>query len=102
MTSPVCTDSHVVASGPELRRVWLEINARCADALTAALIKTEHEGIPKLVAKLKARSIVACFALIVEGIGEGSAEGKPRDAMIEDMRAAIEACAQIMEYGFSR
>lgn len=90
-----------VASGPELRRVWLEINARCADALTDALIETEPGRTTRPVAKFKARSIVACFALIVEGIGEGSAEGKTRDTIIEEMRAAIEACAQIIEHGFS-
>lgn len=90
-----------VASGPELRRVWLEINARCADALTAALVETARGKITRPVAKLMARSIVACFAVIVEGIGEGSAEGKRRDAIIKEMRAAIEACAQIIECGIS-
>ena len=89
-----------VATGPELRRVWLEINARCADVLTDALIEGEKERFERPVRKLMARSIVAFFAVLVEGVGEGNLEGKSRDKIVEEMRAAIEASAQIIGHGF--
>jgi AcrR family transcriptional regulator len=89
-----------VATGPELRRVWLEINARCADALTDALIETEKEGFERPVRKLMARSIVAFFAVLVEGVGEGNLEGKSRATILKEMQAAIEAGAEIMRRGF--
>jgi AcrR family transcriptional regulator len=85
-----------VATGPELRRVWLEINARCADSLTDALT-TEMGNIARPAAKFLARSIVAFFAVLVEGVGEGS---KSRDVILEEMQAGIEACARIIKRGF--
>jgi AcrR family transcriptional regulator len=90
-----------VATGPELRRVWLEINARCADSLTDALIAAEKGRLARPAAKVMARSIVALFAVIVEGAGEGTVAGKPRRAIIREIRAAVEASAEIMRRGFS-
>jgi AcrR family transcriptional regulator len=89
-----------VAMGPELRRVWLEINARCADSLTEALLKSAVEAVPRPAAKLMARSIVAFFATLVEGVSEGSFEGKSRDLIIEEMLDAIEISTHLIRRGF--
>ena len=90
-----------VVMGPELRRVWLEINARCADVLTEALLQSDFPAVPRPVAKLMARSIVALFATLVEGVSEGSVEGKSRDLIIEEMREAIELSTHLIRHGFS-
>lgn len=90
-----------VATGPELRRAWLQINARCADSVTDALIATEKGKVARPAAKVVARSMVALFAAILEGVGEGSLTGKPRRAILKDMRAAIETSAEMIGRGFS-
>lgn len=90
-----------VATGPELRRIWLEINARCADSLTDAFIEAEKGRVSRPAAKVMARSIVALFAVIVEGVGEGTRVGKSRRTIIREIRAAIEASAEVIWNGFS-
>jgi len=89
-----------VANGPELRHVWLELNARCANAVTDALIKMEKGRLARPVAKVMARSIVGLFAVIVEGVGEDNLAGRSRRAIIKKMRAAVEAYAKIIGPGF--
>ena len=45
-----------VAAGPELRRIWLEINARCADALTEVLINKEKGRLTRPAARVTCSS----------------------------------------------
>ena len=89
-----------VATGPELRRVWIEMNARHADALTDALLRERGTSISRASAKFLARSIVAIFAVVMEGLGEGVIAGKTRAAIVKGLRSDIESILDQMEYGF--
>lgn len=90
-----------VATGPELRRVWIEMNARHADSLTEALLKFSlmHD---RPTAKLLARSVVALFASIFEGVGEGIIAGKSRDRIRKELSSAIDSMTALVERGFDR
>ena len=89
-----------VAAGPELRRIWLEIDARCADALTEVLIKKEKGRLTRPAAKVMARSMVALFAVIVEGAGERDVAGRSRHVIVQEMRAAVDAAVETIQSGF--
>jgi AcrR family transcriptional regulator len=89
-----------VATGPELRRVWVEMNARCADALADALIQQKKASLPRAGAKFVARSVVALFAVVLEGVGEGAIKGKGRRAVRKKLAASIEFIFGQMDGGF--
>jgi AcrR family transcriptional regulator len=89
-----------VATGPELRRVWVEMNARWADALADALIQQKKASLPRAGAKFVARSVVALFAVILEGVGEGAIKGKGRRAVRKKLTASIEFIFGQMDGGF--
>ena len=89
-----------VATGPELRRVWIEMNARHADALAEALLRERGASISRASAKFLARSIVAIFAVIMEGLGEGMIAGKTRTAIVKGLRSDIESILDQVEHGF--
>ncbi|MGC2659463.1 MAG: TetR/AcrR family transcriptional regulator, partial [Bryobacteraceae bacterium] len=59
-----------VAHRPELRRVWVEMNARHADSLAGALLRDSGGEMHRARAKVLARSIVAIFAVILEELYE--------------------------------
>lgn len=86
-----------VATSVELRRVWIDMNARHGDALTDALIKNRKMSRP--TAKFVARSIVALFAVIMEGVGEGMLEGKSPRTIVKELRSAIESITDKVERG---
>jgi AcrR family transcriptional regulator len=89
-----------VATGPELRRVWIEMNARHADALAEALLHEKGTSISRSNAKFVARSIVAIFAVIMEGLGEGIIAGKTRASIVKALRSDIESILDQVEHGF--
>jgi hypothetical protein len=66
-----------VAVGQDLRRVWIEMNARHADSLTEALLRT-GKAHDRPEAKFIARTVVAPFAVILEGVGEATLAGRSR------------------------
>jgi hypothetical protein len=70
--------SHSVTVGPDFRRVWIEMNARHADSLTEALLRSGKTD-DRPTAKFIARSVVALFAVILEGVGEAVLRGKKRE-----------------------
>jgi AcrR family transcriptional regulator len=80
-----------VATGPVLRRVWVEMNSRHADRLTEALIES---GMARASAKILARSIVAVFAVTLEEIGEAAIAGKSRSVLMREMRPILETAAE--------
>jgi AcrR family transcriptional regulator len=89
-----------VATGPELRRVWVEMNARWADALADALIQQKKASLPRAGAKFVARSVVALFAVILEGVGEGAIKGKGRRVVRKKLDASIEFIFGQLDGGF--
>jgi len=89
-----------VATGPELRRVWVEMNARWADALTDALMQQKKASLPRAGAKFVARSVVALFAVILEGVGEGAIKGRGRRAVRKKLDASIEFIVRQLDRGF--
>lgn len=91
-----------VSAGPELRRIWLEINARSAESLTRLLAVAHKKTLGQHAAKVIARAIVALFAMIVEGVGEGNLAGKSRRTIIREMHAAIDAAVNIIAHGLPR
>jgi AcrR family transcriptional regulator len=78
-----------VVHGPELRRVWVEMNARHADSLAGALLRHSGGKMHRARAKVLARSIVAMFAVILEELYEGGRAGKSRAALLRGLRAQI-------------
>jgi AcrR family transcriptional regulator len=91
---------NAVATGPDLRRVWIEMNANHADSLTDGLLQTGMED--RASAKFLARSIVALFAVILEGVGEAVIAGKSPAAIRKRLSRSIDAIAAMIEDGFSR
>jgi AcrR family transcriptional regulator len=89
-----------VAAGPELRRVWVEMNARWADALTDALSKDTKIHLSRGTAKFVARSIIALFAAVMEGVGEGVIAGKSRRAIVKDLKVTIRSATLLIDRGF--
>jgi len=87
-----------VVAGPELRRVWIEMNARLADSLTDALLGRGMKDRAK--AKFLSRSVVALFAVVLEGVGEDALAGKKREAIRKRMMSSIDAITAMMERGF--
>lgn len=90
-----------VTTGPELRRVWIEMNARHADSLTDALLQADRKR-DRATAKFIARSVVALFAAILEGVGEAILAGKNREPICREMRASIKSMAALVERGFDQ
>lgn len=88
-----------VATGPELRTVWIEMNARHADALTDALLQSGIDD--RAAAKFLARCIVALFAVILEGVGEGVVAGKNKASIRKRLTESIDAITSMMQRGFS-
>ncbi|HEY3738326.1 MAG TPA: helix-turn-helix domain-containing protein [Bryobacteraceae bacterium] len=80
-----------VATGPALRRVWIEMNARHADHLAEHLVAG---GMHKASAKLLSRSIVAMFAVTLEEIGEAAIAGKSRSVLLRELRPILESAAK--------
>jgi AcrR family transcriptional regulator len=91
-----------VTTGPALRRVWVDLNARCADTLADALAHAIQPKPPRATRKFMARAIVAMFATILEGVGEGTLREKKRRKILKEMREAIEATTRLIENGFGR
>lgn len=89
-----------VATGPELRRVWIEMNAHHADALAEEFIRERGASISRANAKFLSRSIVAIFAVIMEGLGEGAIAGKSRATIIKSLRSDINSIIDQFEHGF--
>lgn len=80
-----------VATGPALRRVWIEMNARHADRLAERLVEG---GMHKASAKLLARAVVAVFAVCLEEIGEAAIAGKSRNALLRELRPVIDLASR--------
>jgi AcrR family transcriptional regulator len=87
-----------VATGPELRRVWIEMNARHADRLTQTLLEAGWTD-DRPTAKFVARSAVALFAVIFEGVGEAIISGKSRSAIRREFSCAIDSITAIVALG---
>jgi AcrR family transcriptional regulator len=90
---------NAVATGPELRRVWVEMNAHHADSLTDVFLKAGMED--RASAKFLARSIVALFAVILEGVGEAAIAGKSPSAIRKRLSRSIDAITTMIDHGFS-
>lgn len=90
--------SSEVATGPELRRVWIEMNARHADALTQTLLESGSTD-DRPMAKFVARSVVALFAVIFEGVGEAIISGKSRSAIRRELSCAIDSMTALVALG---
>jgi AcrR family transcriptional regulator len=87
-----------VATGAELRRVWIEMNARHADSLTQALLESGWTD-DRPTAKFVARSVVALFAVIFEGVGEAIISGKSRSAIRRELSSAIDSMTALVALG---
>jgi AcrR family transcriptional regulator len=87
-----------VAVGPDLRRVWIEMNARNADSLAEALLRAgkTHD---RLEAKFIARTVVALFAVILEGVGEAALAGRSRAWIRKQLRSSIQSISAILQKG---
>jgi AcrR family transcriptional regulator len=88
---------NAVATGPELRRVWIEMNAHHADSLTDAFERSGMED--RASAKFLARSIVTLFAVILEGVGEAAIAGKSPAAIRKRLSRSIDAITRMIENG---
>jgi hypothetical protein len=86
-----------IATGTPLRRVWLELNARISDRLGDILIWDSGGVMPRLKAKFLARSIVALFAVVLEGIGEAAIAGKNRNSVQREFRPVIQSLIEKIE-----
>jgi AcrR family transcriptional regulator len=88
-----------VVTGPGLRRVWVEMNARHADSLAEALIRDSGEAMSRASAKILARTVVAVFAVIMEELGVGAMTGKSRRVLLRELRSSIETFIDQLEHG---
>jgi len=89
-----------VISGPALRRVWIDLNARCADSLADVLAHAVQPKPPRATRKFMARAIVALFATTLEAVGEGAIRKKKRRKIVKETSEAIEATTRLIENGF--
>ncbi len=89
-----------VATGPALRRVWVEMNARHADRVAEELLR-QNRRMSTAEAKTLARSIVAVFAVILEEVGVLSLAGKTRAAVLKNLRPPIESVMDTIEFGLA-
>ena len=80
-----------VALGPALRRVWIELTARAADAVAEALMEDAHERHTPAAAAIAARSIVAVFAVTLEQVGVAALVGRSARTVHRELTATIEA-----------
>jgi len=87
-----------VAVGQDLRRVWIEMNSRHADSLTEALLRAgkTHD---RPEAKFIARTVVALFAVILEGVGEAALAGRSRVWICKQLRSSIQSISAILHKG---
>jgi len=85
-----------VIRGPALRRIWVEMNARHAGSVAEALMRQSPSKMPRAVAKVLARAIVALFAVILEEVGESALACKTRAQIRRELRPQIEALAAMM------
>jgi len=60
---------HLIAVSPALRRYWLEIAARHADAVALVLVK-QSGG--ELSVQAAARSLTSVFSVIIDEIGQAT------------------------------
>ena len=88
-----------VVAGAELRRVWIEMNARLSDSLTDALLQARWT-VDRATAKFVARSIVALFAAVFEGVGEAAMAGKNKASIRKELDSSITSIACLIERGF--
>ena len=84
--------------GPELRRVWIEMNARHADTLTEALLRSGKAG-DRASAKFLARAVVALFAVVLEGVGEAAVQERDPAAIRRELRSSIRSITSIFRDG---
>jgi AcrR family transcriptional regulator len=89
-----------VVGSADLRRVWIEVNARASDTLTDALLQTSHK-LDRATAKFLARSIVALFAVVLEGVGEAAMAGKSKTSIRKELNSSITSIANLIEKGFA-
>lgn len=87
-----------VARGPALRRVWLEMNARCAASVAQALFENSHGQMRMATAMMLGRSIVAVFEVVLQSVGAAALEGQSRAAVVRELRPAIESFVLRMEH----
>lgn len=88
-----------VVTGAALRRVWIEMNARLSDRLMDALLQTRWT-VDRATAKFVARSIVALFAAVFEGVGEGAMAGRSKTSVRKELDSSIASIASLIERGF--
>lgn len=89
--------TNFIASGPAVRRVWIELNARAADSVAEALIRSRSGKIHPAVAKIAARLIVSIFSVTLEELASSPTAGPGRVVFLRNLKRAIEIVIQEVE-----
>ena len=77
---------HLIAVSPTLRRYWLEMVERHANAVARTLV-SQSEGSQALpAARITALSLTAVFAVIIDELGQSMKAGADRKAVLQALR----------------
>jgi AcrR family transcriptional regulator len=91
---------YLAAISPTVQRLALEMSARQADALAAAIVDTADVS-PEL-AQLQAIALVGVFQIIVREAGQRTVDGQDQEQIATELRPAIDAILGELDRWFSR
>jgi AcrR family transcriptional regulator len=91
---------YLAAISPTVQRLALEMSARQADALAAAIGDTADVS-PEL-AQLQAIALVGVFQIIVREAGQRTVDGEDQEQIATELRPAIDAILGELDRWFSR
>jgi hypothetical protein len=93
---------HLIAVSPALRRYWLEIAARHADAVALVLVKQSGGELSVQAARIIARSLTSVFSVIIDEIGQAMKNDGDLRAVIESLRMQIDVALHHLDVGLAR
>jgi AcrR family transcriptional regulator len=91
---------YLAAISPAVQRLALEMSARQADALAAAISATADVS-PEL-AQLQAIALVGVFQIIVREAGQRTVDGQDQKQIAAELRPAIDAILAELDHWLSR
>jgi AcrR family transcriptional regulator len=78
---------HLIAVSPTLRRYWLEMVERHANAVARMLVSQSESALALPAAKIIALSLTGVFAVIIDELGQSLKAGSDRKAVLQALRA---------------
>jgi AcrR family transcriptional regulator len=92
---------YLIAANPAVRRHWLALLERFAQAVADALV-SENRKLPKTTAKVLGIAVMAVFAVIVEEVGEAARQGLKTAGTLSRLKREVDLAIEALEHGIDR